>query len=144
MNWVVDTCLVIDVLDHDPEFGDASARLLDRMAPEGIVLCPISYVELAPAFLGDLRRQEEFLEGIGIHYAVPWSWTDTRNAHKAWERHVQLYRQRKVSRRPVADILIGAFAIGRKGLLTRNSEDFRSSFPTLKLLEPKGSEERKG
>ena len=138
MSWVVDTCVVIDVLDHDPEFGRASASLLDKMAPEGMVLCPVSYVELAPAFLGDLRRQDEFLDGIGIQYAIPWSWQDTRNAHKAWERHVTLYRRRKVLRRPVADMLIGAFAVGRRGLLTRNTADFRLSFPTLKIFEPTG------
>jgi hypothetical protein len=136
MNWVVDTCIVIDVLDHDPEFGRASALLLDKMAPEGIALCPVSYVELAPAFLGDPRRQNEFLDGTGIQYAIPWSWQDTRNAHKAWERHVNLYRQRKALRRPVADMLIGAFADGRRGLLTRNAVDFRLAFPKLKILEP--------
>jgi hypothetical protein len=43
MIWVVDTCIVIDVLENDPAFGRASAALLDRMAPEGIALCPVSY-----------------------------------------------------------------------------------------------------
>ena len=57
MIWVVDTCIVIDVLENDPDFGRASAELLDKMAAEGIALCPVSYVELAPAFLGDSRRQ---------------------------------------------------------------------------------------
>jgi len=136
MIWVVDTCIVIDVLDNAPEFGRASALLLDRLAPEGLALCPVSYVELAPAFLGDSRRQNEFLDSIGIQYAIPWNWQDTQNAHKAWERHVTLYRQRKSLRRPVADILIGAFAADRRGLLTRNCADFRHSFPTLKIIEP--------
>lgn len=58
MAWVVDTCLLIDVLEDDPEFGRSSARLLDDHAADGLVLCPISYVELAPAFEGsrDLHR----------------------------------------------------------------------------------------
>jgi len=138
MTWVVDTCIVIDVLENDPEFGRPSAELLDNMAAEGIALCPVSYVELAPAFLGDSRRQNEFLDSIGIQYAIPWGWQDTQNAYKAWERHVNLYRQRKVLRRPVADILIGAFAAGRHGLLTRNIADFRRVFPKLRIIEPKG------
>jgi predicted nucleic acid-binding protein len=136
MTWVVDTCIVIDVLEDDPEFGQASARLLDKMSPDGLALCPVSYVELAPAFLGDSRRQNEFLDGIGIQYTLPWSWQDTQNAHKAWERHVNLYRQRNALRRPVADMLIGAFAAGRRGLLTRNAADFRPAFPALKIVEP--------
>lgn len=138
MIWVVDTCIVIDVLENDPEFGRASAALLDKMAPEGIAVCPVSYVELAPAFLGDSRRQNEFLDSIGIQYAIPWGWQDTQNAYKAWERHVNLYRQRKVLKRPVADILIGAFAAGRNGLLTRNPNDFQRVFPKLKIIEPQG------
>ena len=137
MIWVVDTCVVIDVLENDPEFGQASATLLDRMAPEGIALCPVSYVELAPAFLGDQRRQNEFLNGIGIQYTISWSWQDTQNAHRAWERHINLYR-RKVLRRPVADMFIGAFAAERHGLLTRNTADFRLVFPTLKIINPMG------
>jgi hypothetical protein len=36
----------------------------------------------------------------------------------------------------VADILIGAFAADRQGLLTRNCADFRHAFPTLKIVEP--------
>jgi hypothetical protein len=56
MTRVMDTCVVIDVLEGDPEFGRPSARLLDKMAGEGLALCPVSYVELAPAFLGDGRR----------------------------------------------------------------------------------------
>jgi hypothetical protein len=51
---------------------------------------------------------------------------------------INQYRQRKVLRRPVADILIGAFAAGRHGLLTRNAADFRRAFPTLKIIEPPG------
>ena len=137
MIWVVDTCVVIDVLENDPEFGQASATLLDRMAPEGIALCPVSYVELAPAFLGDQRRQNEFLNGIGIQYTISWSWQDTQNAHRAWERHINLYR-RKVLRRPVADMFIGAFAAERHGLLTRNTAAFRLVFPTLKIINPMG------
>jgi len=136
MTWVVDTCLVIDVLEADPEFGRPSALLLDKYAPEGLTLCPISYVELAPAFLGDTRRQNEFLTDIGIHYSTGWEWKDTQTAHKAWERYVGLKREGRLGRRPVADVLIGAFAAGRLGLLTRNPDDFKPLFPKLQVITP--------
>ena len=35
MSWVVDTCLIIDVLEADPDFGEASAELLDSMMVKG-------------------------------------------------------------------------------------------------------------
>ncbi len=136
MAWVVDTCLVIDVLDGDPEFGKPSALLLDKLALEELVLCPVSYVELAPAFLGDCRRQNEFLDNIGVQYTVPWGWHDTRNAHKAWTFYVNSRRDRRTNRRPIADILVGAFAVSRSGLITRNSDDFAPIFPALEIRMP--------
>lgn len=136
MTWVVDTCLIIDVLEGDPEFGQASAALLDRLAPEGLSLCPVSYVELAPAFLGDSRRQDDFLAAINIDYSLPWDWQATQLAHKAWTRQIELRRSGKGARRPVADVLIGAYSATRKGLLTRNQADFKPVFPTLKMICP--------
>jgi hypothetical protein len=137
MSWVVDTCLVIDVLDDDPEYGRASALLLDSKASDGLVLCPVSYVELAPAFLGDGARQHDFLHHAGVDYSVPWEWEDTQAAHKAWARFVKLRRARRTPRRPVADVLIGAFATTRQGLLTRNPADFAAVFPSLTVVRPK-------
>ena len=61
MAWVVDTCLLIDVAEADPRFGVASAQLLDRLRPDGLLLCPVSEVELAPMFAGDETLQAEFL-----------------------------------------------------------------------------------
>ena len=136
MAWVVDTCLVIDVLDDDPAFGLASATLLDARAADGLVLCPVSYVELAPAFLGDASRQRAFLEQVGIDVSEPWDWADTVAAHKGWARHVERRRRRQAGRRPVADVLIGAFASNRAGLLTRNPADFRTAYPSLVIATP--------
>ena len=139
MAWVVDTCLVIDVLDDDPDFGHASARLLDSKASDGLVLCPVSYVELAPAFLGDAARQHDFLNAVGLEYSASWEWPDTQAAHKAWARFARLRRARRTPRRPVADVLIGAFATTRQGLLTRNPADFGQVFPALTIVTPEAS-----
>ena len=68
MIWVVDTCLVLDVLEDDRTYGESSARLLDERYPEGLILCPVSYIELGPAFGGDVRRQEAFLDGLGVDF----------------------------------------------------------------------------
>jgi predicted nucleic acid-binding protein len=136
MAWVVDTCLVIDVLDDDPACGAASAGLLDTHADAGLVLCPVSYVELAPAFLGDPHRQREFLDKVGIQYLLCWDWIDTARAHTGWHTHVSRRRSREGGRRPVADVLIGAFALRFDGLLTRNAADFQALFPSLRLASP--------
>ena len=136
MSWVVDTCLLIDVLEDDSAFGESSARLLDNAASDGLVVCPVSYAELAPAFEGDLHRQNEFLDAIGVEYTLAWTWAETQRAHRAWSNHVSLRRRGKTTKRPIADILIGAFAQGRQGLLTRNPNDFRAVFPKLAIRVP--------
>ncbi len=60
MAWVVDTCVLIDVLDDDPHFGKTSAACLQNMLKDGLIVAPVSYIELAPAFVGNqqthLRR----------------------------------------------------------------------------------------
>jgi predicted nucleic acid-binding protein len=134
--WVVDTCLLLDVLEDDPAFGCASAALLDAMAPEGLVLCPVSYAALAPAFEGNEGLQKEFLDGVGVDGSQEWTWSDTLRSHAAWHEHIRRRRVRQLRKRPLADILIGAFAQRHAGLLTRNPEDFTKTFPSLPLRVP--------
>ena len=136
MAWVVDTCVLIDILEDDPEFGRASALALDGHAAEGLAVCPITYTELAPAFEGDPNLQDEFLTGVGIDFRQDWTWEDTLRAHESWHRFIQQKRAGLVPKRPLADILIGAFAVRHQGLITRNPEDFEAAFPELPLRVP--------
>lgn len=134
--WIVDTCLVLDVLDDDPAFGRISARILAQHLEDGLAICPVTYIELAPAFDGDAALEDEFLRGLGARHDVPWTDADTLAAHQAWMRHVRQRRSGVAPRRPIADVLIGAFASRHEGLITRNLKDFRRTFPNLELLDP--------
>jgi predicted nucleic acid-binding protein len=133
MAWVVDTCNLIDILEDDPEFGRASALVLDAHAGDGLVVCPLTYAELAPAFGGDRALQDEFLHGVGVGCREDWTWADTRRAHQAWHRHIERRRSQSLARRPLADVLIGAFACRHQGLITRHAADFTALFPELHL-----------
>jgi predicted nucleic acid-binding protein len=136
MAWVVDTCILLDVLQQDPLFGVASARTLESLQPSGLTLCPISYAELAPAFLGNLSLQNHFLRNVGVDYEQEWRWSDTLTAHDAWNRLTALRRRSQATKRPIADVLIGAFALRFDGLVTRNKKDFSDLFPRLELVVP--------
>jgi predicted nucleic acid-binding protein len=136
MAWVVDTCILIDVLEDDPRFAAASADLLERLQPDGLEICPVTYAELAPAFDGLREVQDEFLHGVGVTLPADWSWIDTLAAHAAWNRFIQHRRRHHLPRRPLADVLIGAHATGRSGLATRNAQDFEAIFPELTLAVP--------
>jgi len=124
--WVVDTSVLLDIRQNDPQFGLPAARCLARHLPEGLVLCPITYIELAPEFTGDSTLQEEFFQRVGVQWLEPWSRQDTQNAHRLWADHVEKKRSGLASKRPVADVLIEAFAQRFQGLITRNAKHFTS------------------
>lgn len=134
--WVVDTCVLVDVLEDDPEFGRLSADSLARHLDQGLVVSPITYAELSPAFGGSRALQDEFLGGVGAGWKEPWTAADTLEAHRAWGAHIARRRAGAAPKRPIADVLIGAFATRFMGLITRNPKDFRQHFPRLRLVDP--------
>lgn len=136
MTWIVDTCVVIDVLEADPLFGESSARSLQTLLPEGLAVCPVTMVELAAAFDGNLAEQKRFLDLCGISWRETWTSRDTESSHQAWNEYVRSRRKHRLPKRPVADLLIGGFAANRKGLVTRNPGDFQRWFPDLAMVNP--------
>lgn len=136
MSWLVDTCILLDVLDSDSTFGPASARTIDRLAPDGLEVSPITAVEIAPSFLGDPERQDLFFREIGVEVSANWDLAARRAAEAAWAAHVLARRRGLAPKRPVADVLIGALALRHNGLVTRNPDDFRRHFPSLRIVVP--------
>ena len=137
MSWVVDTSILIDVAEDDPTFGVASAMILEEKLSRGLIICPVTYVELAPVFEGREDLQEEFLGKVGIDWTQAWTSQDTRAAFRSWNGYVRKRRSGIVAKRPIADILIGAFARRFDGLIARNAKQFSRLFPELTLVEPK-------
>ena len=133
---VVDTCIVVDIADDDPEFGIASAHCLAANLKNGLAVSPITYIELAPMFAGSARLLEEFLNGLGVEFDTVFDAVDKSTAFSAWARHISSRRAGKSKRRPVADALIGAMAIRHDGIITRNGDDFLSFYPDLSVVEP--------
>ena len=136
MAWVVDTAVLIDVFEADAAFGLRSARCLDRHRAAGLVVCPVSYVEFAPACNGDPSVEEDFLGRLQVNWLEPWVWRDTATAHRLWHDHIRVKRGGAAVKRPIADILIASFAHRFDGLITRNAAHFRRLCPELKIVEP--------
>ncbi len=72
MTWVVDTCIILDILDRHPEFAEMSSRALQSKLDD-------------------------------------------------------------------ADVLIGAYAMQKGGLITRNEADFKTLYPNLTIYNPVSS-----
>ena len=81
-----------DVAEADPKFGVASAKLLDLKRAEGLTICPVTYIELAPVFNGDQAAQKEFLFNLGLSWPEAWTELDTGEAQRAWHRYVAARR----------------------------------------------------
>ena len=120
MAWVVDTSVLLDIHLADPAFSRASAECLSKYCADGLAISPVTYVELAPAFGGDAALQEQFLAEVGIEWPALWTLHDTQAAHGLWAAHVQKKQSGRVAKRPIADVLIEAFAQRFQGLITRN------------------------
>ncbi len=133
---VVDTCILIDIADDDPTYALASTECLVKHLAGGVLLSPVSYVELAPVFDGSTQLLDEFLAGVGVDASEVFTALDRVAAFRAWARHITDKRTGQTRRRPVADALIGALAVRHDGLMTRNGADFRSFYPTLRIVDP--------
>jgi hypothetical protein len=136
MAWVVVSNLLLDIALDDPRFRPASMELLRKRRSRGLVASPVTIVELAPSFDGDAAAIREFLDAPGGEGRESWSDDDTVAACGAWARHIAHGRAHAALKRPVADVLIGAFAERFDGLLTRNSSDFRALFANLRIDSP--------
>ncbi len=136
MAWVVDSCVVLDIALDDPEFGSSSAKCLNQALRDGLFLCPVTQIEIAPCFNGDMRHIRAFASLIGAQLTLDWLPADTELAMKAWHAHILHKKKGEAKRRPVADVLIGAFALRVGGLITRNRKHFAALYPSLKLREP--------
>ena len=136
MTWVVDTCVIIDVLRGDETFSMRSSIALQAKLDDVLTIAPLTYVELAPEFNGDVEAQNAFLDGMWIQRDFGGSEETVLAAHKAWHEHVLRKRKGEARRRPIADIMIGAYAMQKGGLITRNEADFRSLYPNLTIFNP--------
>ena len=124
MAWVVDTSVLLDVHSADPDFSRSSAACLAQHLSEGLLICPVTYVEMAPAFAGNADLQKQFLRQVGVEWPALWTIADTQAAHLLWNDYVARKRAGHVRKRPIADVLIEAFAQRFQGLITRNPKHF--------------------
>lgn len=132
---VIDSNVLIDILDRDPNWFDWSFAQLERAASLGrVIINPVVVAEVAPQF-GTL---DEFL-GKMMAMVVGVEALDAQAAFIAGQAF-QNYRRARPAEMPkaiVADFLIGghAQAIGAT-ILTRDARFYRSYFPTVPLITP--------
>lgn len=130
---LVDSNVLLDVLEEDPIWYDWSARELQRIADSSVlVINTVIYAEVSIGF----KRVEELEEALrpDLFERRPIPWEAAFLAGKCFLR----YRKSGGTRRsPLPDFFIGAHAaVAKLTLLTRDASRYRTYFPSLSLIAP--------
>lgn len=130
---LVDTNVLLDVLENDPIWADWSVRQLRAQAQvHELFINPVVYSELSLAF-DAVKAVDEAIEDMGITYhELP------RPALFLASRAFVKYRREEGTRINVLpDFFIGAHAaVLSCGVLTRDGRRYRSYFPRVTLVAP--------
>jgi predicted nucleic acid-binding protein len=132
----VDTSVLLDFLNHDPEFGTASRDALLSCTAEGPLLaCDVVWAEIAGCF-PSVSACRNTLRELEIDFS-PLKPETAFEAGVAWKA----YRQRGGAKtRVAADFLIGAHALYQADrLLTRDRGFYKSYFRRLSIIDPSRS-----
>lgn len=132
MITAVDTNILIDVLEPDPEFGPSSREALRACLLEGqVVACGVVWAEVATAYGDKTEKLLEALASMGIIYS-PMTQDAAQQAARCWAAYRESGGRRD---RIAADFLVGGHAVQQADrLLTRDSGFFRGYFGPLEVM----------
>ena len=130
---LVDTNVLVDVLENDPEWADWSiGQLRAQSKIHRLAINPIIYSELSLTF-SSVETLDKTIEDLGLALIeVP------RPALVlAGKAFVRYRRQGGNKNNVLADFFIGAHAaVSRYPLLTRDTRRYSSYFANVKLIAP--------
>lgn len=130
---LVDSNVLIDILDEKPDFLDSSLDALAAASERGAVLIiDVIFAEVSLGFQ-DARSTEAGLAALGVERMA----MDAQALHLAGQTY-RHYRRRGGTRTGVlADFFIGAAAsVAGMPLLTRDEGRFATYFPEVPLIVP--------
>ena len=130
---LVDTNVLVDVLENDPDWADWSvAQLQAQSRVHRLVINPIIYSELSLTF-SSVEALDEVIAGMELRMLeIP------RPAlFLAGKAFIQYRRSGGVKTHVLGDFFIGAHAaVSALPVLTRDTRRYRNYFPTVTLVAP--------
>jgi len=130
---LVDTNVLVDVLENDPEWADWSIGQLRAQAKiQRLAINPIIYSELSLTF-STVEALDRTIDSLGLTMIeVP------RPAlFLAGKAFLRYRRQGGTKGNVLGDFFIGAHAaVSGHAILTRDTRRFASYFPSVKLVTP--------
>jgi predicted nucleic acid-binding protein len=130
----IDTNILIDILEPDPEYGPASKVALQRCLHQGsVIACEVVWAEVATAYIHNKEEAVDGLRHIGIQYSAM-TLEAALGAASCWAKY---RKKNKIRDRIVADFLIGGHALFLcDRLLTRDRGFYRNYFKSLEVESP--------
>ena len=130
---LIDTNVLVDVLENDPEWADWSVAQLRAQAQiHRLVINPIVYAELSLTF-----NTVEALDETLANLQIPVIEIPKPALFLAGKAFVQYRRQGGTKTNVLADFFIGAHAaVASLPVLTRDVRRYASYFPTVQLVAP--------
>lgn len=130
---LVDSNVLLDVLEEDADWYAWSSVQLQKAADQGVLIInPIIYAEISIGF----KRIEELEQALPTEFfqRAPLPWEAAFLAGKCFIRYRKLGGTK---RSPLPDFFIGAHAaVAGLTLLTRDAARYRTYFPSLPLVTP--------
>jgi hypothetical protein len=130
---LVDTNILVDVLENDPDWADWSvAQLQAQSKVHRLVINPIIYSELSLTF-SSAEELDEVLDGMKLHLLE----MPRPALFLAGKAFVQYRRSGGAKNNVLGDFYIGAHAaVSGLPLLTRDIRRYKNYFPSVKLVAP--------
>lgn len=130
---LVDTNILVDVLENDPEWAEWSiGQLQAQSRVHRLVINPIIYAELSLAFT-TFELLDEAVEGMALEMVeIP------RPAlFLAGKAFLQYRRKGGAKGNVLGDFFVGAHAaVSGLPLLTRDSRSYKTYFPSVTVVSP--------
>ena len=130
---LVDSSVLLDIATQDPVWLDWSSNALAKAVRSGPVLInPVVYAEVSIGY----DRIEDLDEALppDVFGREPMPYIAAFLAGKAYRSYRRRFGTKNT---PLPDFFIGAHAaVSAFSLLTRNARQFRTYFPTVRLIVP--------
>ncbi len=130
---IVDSSVLLDVFQDDPDWADRALSALDQRRTEGdLIVNEVIYSEVSIGY-----RSLEDYEGVLTSTGVRFHRVPREALFLAGKAFLDYRRRGGVRRSPLPDFFIGAHAaVVRIPLLIRDTSRVRTYFPTVEVIAP--------
>ena len=133
MAYLVDSCILLDILTDDPQWAGISQDLLETSSRKAeLFINPLIYTEISIGY-----TEQADLDKVVNIMALSWEEIPQKALFLTGKAFLSYRRNQGTKLRPMPDFYIGAHAqIQGYTILTRDVSRYKTYFPTVQLITP--------